>query len=111
MNDENAKELLVSIAVQAVIDYREAYRKHEINSIRLKRLKNTAQTQKVKNEIKGVKSMLSRSEIRMEEIESFFKSRWGVECTGHSGDVTIKMIRERLAADNMEDREGIWRMI
>lgn len=108
MDDDRAKEFVYAICLQAIKDYRAAYKQHKINFVRMVRLKNAVRNPRINHELKETKNILREDEKRMKEIEDFFNSPWGTTCAGYPGEVTIRAMRERLEDDDMDEHEGIW---
>ncbi len=108
IDDEGARRLMARIALQAAKDYSEAYRERRINFIRLVKLKRKTRNPKVSHDLRITKERLRASEARLKEIEDFFESEWGEECSGYPGDFAIKRLNERLRKECFWRHDGIW---
>lgn len=108
INDDGAKILMMRVALQAAKDYSEAYRERRINFIRLVKLKRKTRNPKINHEIKITKGRLRANEEKLAEIEDFFRSEWGEECSGYPGDFAVNRLNERLRKECFWRHDGIW---
>lgn len=107
ISEEACRDLLRRCAVQAVKDYEHAYKLHKrawIKYVQIKRKK--FRTKKDRQALGHAKTTMTETEIEMQEIEEWFRSPLGEEAAGVSGEMAVKMIRDRARqlGVNLEDK-------
>lgn len=106
ISDEAARALLARIALQAIKDYEHAYTLHKRAFLKYARIKRkTYRTRSDRQLLGKAKASLTVTEQELKEVEDFFRTPFGEECSGTGGENAVKMlrVRERRLGLNNED--------
>lgn len=107
LSEEACRDLLRRCAVQAIKDYEHAYKVHKSAWGKYVKIKGKAfRTKRDRQSFGHYKASMTETEAEMKEIEEWFRSPLGEEAAGVSGEMAVKMIRDRARqlGVNLEDK-------